>query len=109
MKYIIVEFKQGTRGGETITRRFPFIFPEGVVHKDMYEAACDAIRHETVDNKHTNGGFYAHDFKAVSAGSVSSAGLNALCGGYSETLGVKAGCGDSEFISGMDYHHGIVS
>lgn len=109
MKYILIEFKQGRQDEkEPIVRQFPFIFPDALVHADVYKTMCYAIREESVENKHCNGGFFAHDFKCVSAGSISSTCLNGFYG-KSETLGVKSREKlDDMHIGMLDYNHGIV-
>lgn len=102
MKYIIIEY---TQGGQT--RHMPFIFPNAIVHADMYETMTYAIREETIKNKRDNNGQYAHDFKCLGAGELSSMRIGNGCVGGSETLGVKSREGvDDNAIKMFDYTHG---
>jgi hypothetical protein len=90
-KYVIFE---GRIGG--VTRRFPVIFPDTMVHSDMSEAV-------RVFAAPAGWG----DLAPVSAGAI-TLGMVA-CAGDSETLGLKSGGDqDASLIERFPYFHGIV-
>lgn len=102
MKYILIEYTQGDA-----VYHMPFVFPNNFVHAKMYEQMKYAIREETIDNKRHNGGQFAHDFKCVAAGEVSSTYLKGFHG-ESQTLGVKSRNEVDDNVIGMcDYTHGL--
>lgn len=96
MKYIVVSFN--TRG---VVREFPFIFPDAVVHKDMYQMVeRNLIMQERADS-----------VECVGAGFISCRDVDpgeSGCYGASESLNVKSrGPEDSRLISLLDYTHGL--
>ena len=96
MKYVVVSFK-----AHGIEREFPFIFPEGMVHKDMYQMVeRNLIMQER-----------AESVECVGAGFISCRDVDpgeSACHGMSESLGVKSrGPEDSRLISLLDYTHGL--
>lgn len=95
MKYIVLEQKFGG-----MTREYPIIFPEALVHADVAEALIKTMQTTLPKAK----------VKAVSAGTVNSLDmLDINCHGESTTLGLKSReSQDNNLIKMMDYSHGIV-
>ena len=110
MKYIIIQYVQGPRDGEAITRELPILFPNGLTHANVAEYMQHAIREESTGRKSgTQNEHFARDFKVVGAGELASFALDPMCGGKSETLDVESrGIADSSAIKMIDYSHGIV-
>ena len=95
MKYIIIAGDLVSRDG-TVKMEIPFIFPNNLVHANVYEYSAHMLKRE----------MKLSNLKCVAAGFFSVS--NHQCSGESETLGVKSRPGDSGFIQFFDYHHGIV-
>ena len=101
MKYIVVEVKQ-----QDITREFPFIFPEAIIHSDMYKMAERNLMME----------LHADSVRCVGAGFIScvnmlraTVGDSACCYGRSESLNVSSrGETDDKLIKLLDYTHGMI-
>lgn len=95
MKYIVVEVTT-----KDIVREFPFIFPEAIVHSQMFWH----MQHQMTMHHH------ADSVRCVAAGFLSSiaVGTAGRCHGESESLGIKSrGEEDDKLIMMLDYTHGI--
>lgn len=91
MKYIVLEAEIGDQVVE-----LPIIFPNQLVHSDVYKALARLPEESLVVTR------------LVSAGFCNSAGINAGCHGNSGTLNKTARVGiDDHLIKWHDYNHGI--
>lgn len=95
MKYIVVEVTT-----KDIVRELPFIFPEAIVHSQMYKY----MQHQmTMEHN-------ADSVRCVAAGFLSSiqVGFGVECHGESESLNIKSREQvDTDLITMLDYNHGI--
>ncbi len=95
MKYIVLSVSMGPN----LTRELPIIFPDCLVHRDVF----DAIRLGSEDKSMRRA-------KVVAAGFVSSMSIEGNCNGRSETLDIKSrGKVDDQLMKMFDYTHGIKS
>lgn len=95
MKYIVVEVTT-----KDIVRELPFIFPEAIVHAQMFQY----MQHQMT--MHHN----ADSVRCVGAGFISSVqvGFGIECHGESESLNIKSREQvDSDLFTMLDYTHGI--
>ena len=93
MKYIVLKINNG----ETV-REWPVIFPDMMVHKQMYESMKFQLMR-----------FHDQECSVIAAGSFSCFGGEVRCFGESETLGIESrGEEDAKLIKMFDYLHGIV-
>ena len=94
MKYIVIEVIT-----KDIVRELPFIFPEAIVHSQMYKY----MQHQmTMEHD-------ADSVRCVAAGFLSiQAGFGVECHGESESLNIKSREQvDTDLITMLDYNHGI--
>lgn len=90
-KYVMFE---GRIGG--VTRRFPIIFPDTMVHSDIRDAVIFVAAPPAWG-----------ELKPVTAGSITLTG-EMYCSGDSETLKLKSGGKeDADLIRSFPYAHGI--
>lgn len=94
MKYIVIRIED-----RTLVREYPVIFPQALVHEDVYRAMRLAVSNR------------GNKVSAVSAGFVNSMEIGSgslRCYGYSETLKLKSREKEDEsLIASLDYSHGI--
>lgn len=95
MKYIVISVKFGG-----MERELPFIFPDAIVHAQMFQYMSHqmTMRHD------------ANSVTCVAAGFLSSVGVGTAgqCHGESESLGIKSrGEEDDKLIMMLDYTHGV--
>lgn len=96
MKYIVVELTQ-----EGLIQEMPFIFPEAMVHSEMYALVERAL---LFHNRHRASA------RCVGAGFISCRDVapRGGCYGESESLKIKSrGVVDDRLIQMMDYMQGI--
>ncbi len=94
MKYIMISVidKMG------MEREYPIIFPEALVHSDVYEAISNML---TSDKQ-------VDQINVVSAGFLNSLGIQTPVSGKSESLGgLKCRDSDTAAIQFIDYTHGL--
>ena len=93
MKYIVIEQKT-----KELDRVIPIIFPDALVHKDVYESVVHMLRR----TEHPE---LEAEYEVYSAGSCD---VKVQCSGKSETLGVESLIkGDDSIINMYDYTHGL--
>lgn len=105
MKYVVLYvLDHDKEHRELSAREIPIIFPNELVHADVYHTVADMLMKQA-----EKGTFRA--VTSVSAGDVNSMdlGKKGLCHGQSETLKLKRGVVDDALIGCYDYLHGIVS
>jgi hypothetical protein len=90
-KYIIVENKIGDT-----KFLFPVIFPDKMVHKDVYGRLRNAMP-----------GWHHQGVFCVSAGKIEHIEVFGL-GGDSETLGISSKPEDEDTIEKYSYFHGVI-
>lgn len=89
-KYIMIE---ATFGSTRI--QFPIIFPDKLVHSDVYEAIKNLEPLKSINPS------------VVSAGSIDQI-MTTGVGGESTTLGIKSNMDDEDTIDAYSYVHGII-
>lgn len=83
MKYIILRYPANKE--KTVFIDAPIIFPNGILHSEMYHATCR---------------LYGRETDVIAAGHV---GLGSVfCNGESESLGIKSRKKDAELIMSFD-------
>lgn len=105
MKYIVLEVTDHhAKAAEPSVREIPVLFPDVLVHAEVYEAIRRILRRQRTDGRQ-------REIKAASAGFLSSleVGGEGCCHGKSESLGDLPSRGpvDDVLISTYDYLHGI--
>lgn len=95
MKYIIVKVDSS---GDS--REWPIIFPDNLIHSIM----ADAMRRYFYKEAEAMGHPLPH-VETVSAGAISIDVL--YVGGKSESLKIESKDGDYNFISCLEYNHGM--
>lgn len=100
MKYVVVSAITPSKkpGQEPSVIRYPFVFPNNLVHAHVGKVASLLIS-------------FMHlraDIKITSAGDVNSADFTGECSGESESLGVKSATGDTNLLRMNDYGAGML-
>ncbi len=90
MKYIVV----GILSKSGLDLKMPFVFPDIIVHKYMYDACIPLVKQHFGEEA---------TVRIISAGFVSSTAFEDDCYGESESLGVKSRPEDSYLIKMCDY------
>lgn len=92
MKYVVLSIKSNN-----LTREIPVIFPNALVHSDMYKKVKEALLLS----------FPGAEIKPVSAGELSLYGAEPRCNGHSGTLGIKSReHEDDQLMQMIDYGFG---
>lgn len=86
MKFIVIEKKDGK-----LTRKYPILFPNFLVHKDVAETMLEGV---------LKGG------KVISGGELNSFDIQSVYG-KSTTLGLKVREEDGSLIKMIDYNGGL--
>lgn len=92
MKYIIVTVSPKGRK-DIVCYRYPVIFPNNMVHSDVFESLLFSEMSDTMD------------IELYSAGDIDFHGVK--CHGKSESLNSTSKNGDAKLISTVDYLHGM--
>lgn len=98
MKYIVVSAIKTDKQGETSVIRYPFVFPNTLVHAHIAKVVTLllSLMHPT------------HEVKATSAGEVNSMDFDGDCYGGSDTLKLKSAEGDTNLLKMNDYGSGML-
>ena len=100
MKYVVVSaIKTSNKpGGDTSVIRYPFVFPNNLVHLHIYKVMSLLISfmHPT------------HEIRITSAGDLNSMDFEGECSGKSDSLGIKSAPGDTNLIKMNDYGSGML-
>ena len=99
MKYVVISAIHTNRqSGNTSVIRYPFIFPNMLVHSHVAKVASLLVSfmHPT------------HDIKTTSAGEINSADFKGECYGESTSLNIPSAHGDTNLVQMNDYGSGMV-
>ena len=97
MKYVVISAIKTNKDGVTSVTRYPFIFPNLLVHSHVSKVASLLVSFMHPTN----------EIKATSAGELSSVEFKGECYGESTTLNLKAADGDANLIYMNDYGSGM--
>ncbi len=95
MKYIVITASKISKkpGGDTSIMRFPFIFPNMLVHSHVAKVTSLLISLM----------YPQYQTNITSAGEINSMDFTGNCFGESTTLNVKAAEGDTQLVRMSDY------
>ena len=97
MKYIVVSAIKRKGENESVIR-YPFVFPNNLVHANVAKVMCLLISLMHLKR----------DVLVTSAGDVNSTDFTGECSGKSDTLNLKSAKGDTNLLSMNDYGAGML-
>lgn len=97
MKYIVVSAVEAKKDNPSVIR-YPFIFPNMLVHAHIGQLLCFLVRF-----LHP-----AYEVSCTSAGEISSISIEGECHGESTTLGIESDPEDTNLIRMNDYGSSVM-